>query len=374
LNLKEQLEFFKSILNFSVLDPSANTDSLSSQINQTTSEDKLAFKTELLKQNQKLTVQAQKAIELLTRQNILELKNFNEPNNQIQSSAEAFNLLFGISGGWSEFRSRLNFDTIDKLKMFDFNSIPAKTIQTLAKIVDSDEFKMTTTNCYSQASQGISRWIQSVYNINLTTKKLNDLDKYGPGTSYKTLSEYLVKNAFYNFCWPAYYDDQQLTKSDKTNSVVVDQEKLNRLIGEKFLPMSDYLGKYGELISGNGYKNLCENFALAESARGNFFLCGYKRNFLVTDVAWFASVIQTLHESKTTGQRGELSSFVKDSVPIWKEEHFRKIILKDLSPENANIIVRRLEKLTIFKIQSEFILPLFLLSNTSPKDLVLKKN
>ncbi len=84
LNLTEQLDFFKRILNFSVLDLSTDTDTLSAQINQTSGEDKTAIKHQLLKQREELAAQAQKAIELITKQNVNELKLYNEPNDQIK--------------------------------------------------------------------------------------------------------------------------------------------------------------------------------------------------------------------------------------------------------------------------------------------------
>ncbi len=371
LNLTEQLDFFKRILNFSVLDLSTDTDTLSAQINQTSGEDKTAIKHQLLKQREELAAQAQKAIELITKQNVNELKLYNEPNDQIKMSGEVLNLLLGVSGGWKEFRSRLNYEIVDTLKTFNADTIPAKTLQKLSTLVENDDFKMAATQNYNQASQGISQWILSVYRMRLIAAQLNDLDTYGPGSSYATLSEYLVKNAFYMFCWPAYYD-QKL--SAESSDIVVDGEILASLIGEKFLSMSDYLGKYGEVISADGYKSFCENFAVAEAARGNFFLCGYKRNYLITDVAWFASIIQRMHESEgsseTEAECGVLRSFVKESVPIWDKARFVKTIFGDLAPSNAEVLVNRLADLTIFKIESQLILPLFLLSDESPKDLV----
>ena len=180
------------------------------------------------------------------------------------------NVILDKPGGWPEFRNNLIPDEITKIMIdFDYTSVSAKIMKKLSTFVENNDFKIAAVENNNAASKGICQWILSIYELNMKNIQLNDLlNKFGKGSSYTTLSEYLVKNSFYMFCWPAYFANSKelLQKITDDNNVIINAEKLNSLVKEKFISVSNYLTRYSDVISGS-HKNLCENFAISEAAR-----------------------------------------------------------------------------------------------------------
>lgn len=111
--------------------------------------------------------------------------------------------------------------------------------------------------------------------------KLKDLDS-GPGSSYETLTEYLIKNAYYMFCWPIYYETNltDLTTIEIINKVKLNSGKISKMDGKKIMSIDAYSEEYNDVIVSDQYLNLSEKYLKAEIAKVTFkFNYDNKNNF-----------------------------------------------------------------------------------------------
>lgn len=243
----------------------------------------------------------------LTKKDMMELKMFHNPPVGIQISGEAVCILFGLKPEWNQFKKLYNNPTnlMEKLMSYDIGSISDVQMEKLKPYIDNPEFVKEIVKKSSQAAGPLCNWVRNVYAIKLcykevilivkifktlsqliylnnsmkfylmqTVQKLEKHDKLGISSSFSSLSGYMVKNAYYMFCWPVYlpakFDKKTLAP---TQNVKIQKEKVKSLTNEKFIGTQDYLEQYSDVLldekENNSFserRKLSEKFSLAESA------------------------------------------------------------------------------------------------------------
>ncbi len=95
-----------------------------------------------------------------------------------------------------------------------------------------------------------------------------------PGSKYNTLTEFILKNACYTFCWQVYCEpnlkDENAEK--KIGKTLLNEEKLKKLKEEKILHIHNYFKNYDDLIQNENYIRLNEKYLNAEISNVKSYL------------------------------------------------------------------------------------------------------
>ncbi|TMW64716.1 hypothetical protein Poli38472_011596 [Pythium oligandrum] len=116
---------------------------------------------------------ALKALSLLKKDDITVLKTFTNPPRLVGVTMNAVCLLFGVKQEWNEAKKLLNdMKFLDKLKEFDKDNIPTKTIRQLAKFMADEEFTPETLSSISTAATSLCMWARAMYTYDTVAKNI----------------------------------------------------------------------------------------------------------------------------------------------------------------------------------------------------------
>ncbi|DBA02677.1 TPA: hypothetical protein N0F65_010502 [Lagenidium giganteum] len=114
-----------------------------------------------------------KALGLLKKDDITVLKTFTNPPRLVGVTMNAVCLLFNAKQEWNEAKKLLNdMKFLDKLKDFDKDNIPPKTIRQLAKFMQDDEFTPETLSSISTAATSLCMWVRAMYTYDAVAKNI----------------------------------------------------------------------------------------------------------------------------------------------------------------------------------------------------------
>lgn len=114
-----------------------------------------------------------KALPQLKKDDITVLKTFTNPPRLVGVTMNAVCLLFGSKQEWNEAKKLLNdMKFLDKLKEYDKDNIPAKTIKQLAKFMQDDEFTPETLSTISTAATSLCMWVRAMYTYDTVAKNI----------------------------------------------------------------------------------------------------------------------------------------------------------------------------------------------------------
>lgn len=114
-----------------------------------------------------------KALSQLKKDDITVLKTFTNPPRLVGVTMNAVCLLFGSKQEWNEAKKLLNdMKFLDKLKEFDKDNIPPKTIRALQKFMTDEEFTPETLSSISTAATSLCMWVRAMYTYDTVAKNI----------------------------------------------------------------------------------------------------------------------------------------------------------------------------------------------------------
>ncbi|KAE9216083.1 Dynein heavy chain 6, axonemal [Phytophthora fragariae] len=114
-----------------------------------------------------------KALSQLKKDDITVLKTFTNPPRLVGVTMNAVCLLFGSKQEWNEAKKLLNdMKFLDKLKEFDKDNIPPKTIRQLQKFITDEEFTPETLSSISTAATSLCMWVRAMYTYDTVAKNI----------------------------------------------------------------------------------------------------------------------------------------------------------------------------------------------------------
>lgn len=114
-----------------------------------------------------------KALSQLKKDDITVLKTFTNPPRLVGVTMNAVCVLFGAKQEWNEAKKLLNdMKFLDKLKEFDKDNIPPKTIRALAKFMVDEEFTPETLSSISTAATSLCMWARAMYTYDTVAKNI----------------------------------------------------------------------------------------------------------------------------------------------------------------------------------------------------------
>lgn len=114
-----------------------------------------------------------KALSQLKKDDITVLKTFTNPPRLVGVTMNAVCLLFGAKQEWNEAKKLLNdMKFLDKLKEYDKDNIPPKTIRQLAKFMADEEFTPETLSTISTAATSLCMWARAMYTYDTVAKNI----------------------------------------------------------------------------------------------------------------------------------------------------------------------------------------------------------
>ncbi|RHY05497.1 hypothetical protein DYB25_001425 [Aphanomyces astaci] len=113
------------------------------------------------------------ALNSLKKDDITVVKSFANPPKMVGVTMNAICLLFGSKQEWNEGKKLLNdMKFLDKLKEFDKDNIPPKTIRQLAKFVQDEEFTPENLASVSSAATSLCMWVRAMYTYDSVAKNI----------------------------------------------------------------------------------------------------------------------------------------------------------------------------------------------------------
>ncbi|OQR86425.1 dynein heavy chain [Achlya hypogyna] len=113
------------------------------------------------------------ALNSLKKDDITVLKTFTNPPKMVGVTLNAVCLLFGAKQEWNEAKKLLNdMKFLDKLKEYDKDNIPTKTIRQLAKFIQDDEFTPENLSSISSAATSLCMWVRAMYTYDTVAKNI----------------------------------------------------------------------------------------------------------------------------------------------------------------------------------------------------------
>ncbi|KAH9121803.1 hypothetical protein LEN26_010526 [Aphanomyces euteiches] len=113
------------------------------------------------------------ALNSLKKDDITVVKSFANPPKMVGVTMNAICLLFGVKQEWNEGKKLLNdMKFLDKLKEFDKDNIPPKTIRQLAKFVQDEEFTPENLGSISSAATSLCMWVRAMYTYDSVAKNI----------------------------------------------------------------------------------------------------------------------------------------------------------------------------------------------------------
>ena len=197
------------------------------------------------------------------------MKSFASPPLAVQLVGEACCYLFSVPANWPSFKKLLSqSDFYRSMKELDWRNISDFALGKLKPYIDKPDFNPEYTMKISQGGSMLCAWVIGVYNLKVKSEQLSE----GSDSVYATLGEFLVKNAYFMFWWPVYYqidlnDAKIIEELHKKTKINVD--KLASLKGEKHLPFQKFLLNHNNLIENDDCFMLTEKYLLSELARVN---------------------------------------------------------------------------------------------------------
>lgn len=114
-----------------------------------------------------------KALAQLKKDDITVLKTFTNPPRLVGVTMNAVCLLFGVKQEWNEAKKLLNdIKFLDRLKEFDKDNIPSKTIRQLQKFISDEEFTPETLSSISTAATSLCMWVRAMYTYDTVAKNI----------------------------------------------------------------------------------------------------------------------------------------------------------------------------------------------------------
>ncbi|KAF1335991.1 Dynein heavy chain, partial [Globisporangium splendens] len=114
-----------------------------------------------------------KALSQLKKDDITVLKTFTNPPRLVGVTTNAVCLLFGAKQEWNGAKKLLNdMKFLDKLKEYDKDNIPPKTIRALAKFMADKEFTSETLSSISTAATSLCMWVRAMYTYDTVAKNI----------------------------------------------------------------------------------------------------------------------------------------------------------------------------------------------------------
>jgi dynactin complex subunit len=173
----------------------------------------------------------------------------------------------------------------------------------------------------------------------------------------RTLTDFLVKHAFYSFSWPAYLSELKPDNLNGNleqnirdlNNVVkkVEQEVLHT----PFLTVQEFQDRFlaaehslKELQIKIRTQRLAEKFLKSQSAKGNFYFNeSMEKKVVITELSWLANVIQMLSVGNTKSNDVDyLSKTLGQDVPVWTLGEFTEELEKLVSKEKVFKMIKQL--------------------------------
>ncbi|TYZ58010.1 hypothetical protein PybrP1_003505 [[Pythium] brassicae (nom. inval.)] len=114
-----------------------------------------------------------KALAQLKKDDVTVMKTFTNPPRLVGVTMNAVCLLFGAKQEWNEAKKLLNdMKFLDKLKDFDKDNIPPKTIRALQKFMADDEFTPENLSSISTAATSLCMWVRAMYTYDTVAKNI----------------------------------------------------------------------------------------------------------------------------------------------------------------------------------------------------------
>ena len=106
---------------------------------------------------------AVKALDALSKGDIVEIKNFKSPPTLVQMSMEGVCILLGAKPDWDSAKKVLG-DTqfLNRLVNFDKDNIPPKTIKQIIKYYDDPQFTPEAVERQSMAAKSLCMWVRAM--------------------------------------------------------------------------------------------------------------------------------------------------------------------------------------------------------------------
>ena len=169
LGLKEQLEHFKRILNYSLIDIDGHDDSLHNCKNQTLEQDIANFKQAKSADIDSMWKNIVEILNTITKNNTAKIKHFKSPPEAIELVAGAVCLLFDKPISWIEFLKLVNHPNfIFSLISFNAKSVSEATAKKLKKFIENPAFNAELIDRYYSVTMGkVCSWVNTVYQVSL---------------------------------------------------------------------------------------------------------------------------------------------------------------------------------------------------------------
>ncbi|KAL8017811.1 putative bromodomain, AAA+ ATPase domain, dynein heavy chain region D6 P-loop [Plasmopara halstedii] len=114
-----------------------------------------------------------RALSQLKKDDITVLKTFTNPPRLVGVTMNAVCLLFGVKQEWNEAKKLLNdMKFLERLKEFDKDNIPSKTIRQLQKFISDEEFTPETLSSISTAATSLCMWVRAMYTYDTVAKNI----------------------------------------------------------------------------------------------------------------------------------------------------------------------------------------------------------
>ena len=190
-------------------------------------------------------------LQTIYKGDISELRSYKYPPNGVKMVGEAVCYLFAKEASWKNFTELVvMFDAFKaKILSYDIATISEYALKCLEKYVEqTPEFKPEYIMKMSRICSILCEWVINVY---LSKKLGNQLEgTTDSNSSYETLSEYIVKNSYFMYWWPAYYGAALLKHPFiKTIDELIQVLDKSVILPEKFISIYDHslmLRKYSE--------------------------------------------------------------------------------------------------------------------------------
>lgn len=375
LNMSQQLEYMKTLLSYATLINNANMDDKLDTFSMKNSTERLKKTRVLLEESESFS----KKLANLERTKASELSNFSYPPTLVKNLAEAICYLFAKSPSYSNFKKILkqsNF--VSLLANYNKDNISDYVFDKISKFIDMPEFTSEYAAQINESTQTLCEWV-----IFLHSYKLHMNEASTPSTCYETITEFIQKNCYFNFCWPIYYGKSVLHNATEVDNLV--QALANKLlfpanlieIGEHLEILARYIQGDTSFESATVKLEQCREpdtlnrrFILAEATRGNYIAEVRESRFVVTNPAWFCQMIAIVAGSAQTMSSSDykhLAGVIGGDIPVWTVNGLKSAIDKEMTGKSSQFI-EFLCDMSLVKHLESFVVPIFMLKNDAPLD------
>lgn len=375
LNMSQQLEYLKTLLSYATLINNGSMDDKLDTFSMKNSTERLKKARILLEESEAIS----RKLANLERTKVSELSNFSYPPTLVKNVAEAICYLFAKSPSYSNFKKILKQNNfVSLLVNYDKDNISDYVFDKISKFIDMPEFTPEYAAQINESTQILCEWISFLHSY-----KLHMNEASTPSTCYETITEFIQKNSYFNFCWPIYYGKSVLNNAIEVDKLV--QELANKLLfSANFIEIDEHLDILARYIQSDASfesatvkleqcrepDTLNRRFILAESTRGNYIAEAKEScRFVVTNAAWFCQMIAIVAGSAQTKSSDykHLAGVIGGDIPVWTVDGLKSALDKKMTGKSSQFI-EFLCDMSLVKHLESFVVPIFLLKNDAPLD------